>query len=114
MSGLLKLILSLFTLLSPLQIKVNPSHFGIAPQDIKIELIIPRSDLNLYTCVVWDSAEGDAGSSCWEMLGSAEPVTKQFWIKSLSAGEYDIEVTLRQRLEKQFTVREHIEILSNR
>lgn len=113
MSALLNLLLSLFTLLAPLQIKVTP-HFGISPQDVRIEIITPRSDLNLYTCVRWDSEEGEAGSSCWEMLGAQEPITKQFWIKSLPAGEYEIEVILQQRLEKQFNARERVEILSNR
>lgn len=106
---LLNLIFAILTFLSPLSIKVTP-HFGTPPQDVRIEIITPANPLNTYTCVNYTSDIGEEGSSCWEMLGEREPVIRQYWLKGLPKGRYEVEVVLVQTLNKQYKVRDTFQI----
>lgn len=106
---LLNLIFLILAWLSPLQIKLSP-HFGNPPQDVRIEIITPANPLNTYTCVNYNSDIGEAGSSCWEMLGDREPVTRLYWLKSLPRGKYEVEVTLVQQNNKQYKAHDSFQI----
>ena len=91
-----------FLTLDPISLSVYPT-ISFAPADLRVTISTPRNNDNISTCLTYDSDIGDAGSSCWEMLGDREPVTKQIWLKGLHRGEYVIRVDLQRHSGKVYS-----------
>ena len=95
-------IVGLYLTVTTFSVSVYPT-ISMAPSSIRVTVTMARNTDNEILCLEWDG--GDAGRSCTELYGGAEPITRQIWLKSLSSGDYMLTSTLYQHTGKMYTVR---------
>lgn len=74
---------------TPVTVNVNPL-FGYEPYSGHAKVTVQQNVNNRALCIVWESQTGSVGSSCWELAGKDAPITHDYTLKGLSAGEYRV------------------------
>ena len=70
-------------------LRASPS-VGFEPADIRFTIVIDPHPDNRVACLAWDSADGDAGQSCWEVDGDSARTTE----RRIRVGSGDYEAVL--------------------
>ena len=81
-------LLLAFLATAPIAISTTGYYAGYEPATVRVRVTLDPHPDNRILCVAYDGT-GDAGSSCWDVDGSAPRTTwKEF--RSLAAGEYTV------------------------
>lgn len=67
---------------------------GFEPLNVLVRITVLPHIANRGLCVVWESDNATAGSSCWELEGEQARPTHHFVIKSLPKGDYVVRAEL--------------------
>lgn len=58
----------------PVSLRLN-ARYAFAPVEIVVTVSVPRDARNRVLCIVYDSDDGGASTSCWPLAGDTAPIT---------------------------------------
>lgn len=88
--------------------------FQYAPGSVKLKVQIEPHKDNRLACLEWDSDEGSAGRSCWEVDGAESPRTSWRKLEHLPPGHYVVAAVVYEADGKSFVASAFFDVLSSR
>lgn len=79
--------------LKPITLSIYPQHFGFAPLDLRVQVVVPRHAANRLVTVFTDGGDYVRASQ-WDLEGENAPAIVSFYWKALTEGEYVITAEL--------------------